>query len=48
MKIKELEQTLRILIASKDADAAVRTQLEKLAQSERSFPGFTWLWGPAL
>jgi hypothetical protein len=48
VKVKELEQTLRKLLASKEADAAVRTQLETLAQAERSFAGFTWLWGPAL
>ena len=30
------------------ADAELRGELEKLAASEISFSGFTWLWGPEL
>jgi hypothetical protein len=48
VKSKELEQTIRTLLASSETDAVVRTKLEELAPGERSFPGFTWLWGPAL
>ncbi len=48
MKPKELEQTIRKLLASREEDATLRAEFEKLAQTESSFPGFTWLWGPKL
>ena len=48
MTPKELEQTIRSLLAQTIADSELRLQLEKLAESEISFSGFTWLWGPEL
>ena len=48
MTPKELEQTIRSLLKQPLADAALREQLEKLAATEISFAGFTWLFGPEL
>ena len=48
MTPKELEQSIRSLIAQPLADAELRERLEKLAATESSFPGFTWLFGPEL
>ena len=48
MTPKELEQTIRSLLKQPLADAALREQLEKLAATEISFSGFTWLFGPEL
>jgi hypothetical protein len=48
MAPKELEQTIRSLLAQPLADAELRDQLEKLAAAEISFSGFTWLFGPEL
>jgi hypothetical protein len=48
MTPKELEQTLQSLLHRQLADAELREQLEKLAATERSFSGFTWLFGPEL
>ncbi len=48
MTPKDLEQTLRSLLAQPLADAALREQLEQLAAAEISFSGFAWLFGPEL
>jgi hypothetical protein len=48
MTPKELEQTIRSLIAQSLADAELRERLEKLAATEINFSGFTWLFGPEL
>ncbi len=48
MTPKELEQSIRSLMQRPMADAELREQLEKLAVTETSFSGFTWLFGPEL
>ncbi len=48
MTPKELEQTIRTLLQRPMADTELRDQLEKLAEAEASFSGFTWLFGPEL
>ncbi len=48
MTPKELEQTIRALLPRPMSDAELREQLEKLAATEISFAGFTWLFGPEL
>ncbi len=48
MTPKELEQTIRGLLQRPMSDAELREQLEKLATTEISFAGFTWLFGPEL
>jgi hypothetical protein len=48
MTPRELEQTIRTLLQRPMADAELREHLEKLAASEISFSGFTWLFGPEL
>jgi hypothetical protein len=48
MTPKDLEQTIRSLLQRPMADAELREQLEKLAATEISFSGFTWLFGPEL
>jgi len=48
MTPKELEQSIRALLQQPMADAELREQIEKLAVTETSFSGFTWLYGPEL
>ncbi len=48
MTATELEKRIRSLLAQPLEDAALREELEKLAASEISFSGFTWLFGPIL
>jgi hypothetical protein len=48
MSPKELEQTIRSLLKQPVSDAELRERLERLAESEISFSGFTWLFGPEL
>ena len=48
MTAKELELSIRTLLQQPMADAELRGQLEKLANDEISFSGFTWLFGPEL
>lgn len=48
MTPKELEHSIRSFLQQPMADAELREQLEKLAASEISFSGFTWLFGPEL
>jgi hypothetical protein len=48
MSPKELEQTIRSLLKEPVSDAELRERLERLAESEISFSGFTWLFGPEL
>src|SRR6266496_3489479 len=48
MTPQELEQSIRSLMQRPMADAELREQIEKLADAEVSFSGFTWLFGPEL
>src|SRR6185295_15552532 len=48
MTPKELEQTIRALLQRQMSDAELRAELERLAASEVTFSGFTWLFGPGL
>lgn len=48
MTPKALDQALRSLLEGPSGDATLRAELERLAEAEISFSGFTWLWGPEL
>jgi hypothetical protein len=48
MTPRALEKTVRSLLQRPMADIALREELEKLASSETSFSGLTWLFGPEL
>jgi hypothetical protein len=48
MTPQELERRLRELLGGTLPDAQLREELEKLATTEPSFSGFTWLYGPEL
>lgn len=48
MDLKSLERAIRQRLTGSTPDEVLRADLEMLAQGERNFSGFTWLWGPVL
>ncbi|MBE2213011.1 MAG: gliding motility protein [Opitutaceae bacterium] len=48
MDLKALERAIRQRLTDATPDEVLRADLETLAQGERNFSGFTWLWGPVL